>query len=348
MSARGVRAVAAVMHRARLTGALSRAVGYARRAPVFAIITFHRVNDDNDPFFPALATDVFEQQVRWIARHYRVLTVEELVARMKRAALPRNAVAITFDDGYRDNLTHAAPILARYGVPATIFLATAFIGATEIPWYDRVALAFKTTQRPGWPAPDRTMVDRASLPERLRAVARTLDDLKQRPDDERRRRVDGLEAWLGGANPQGLKNLMLSWDDVHALTGLGVSVGGHTVSHPILSRVSAERAWAEIAGCRDAIEAATGRAPMAFAYPNGGAADYTPAVVDLVRRAGFTCAVTTRFGINGTATDPWQLRRGGPWEEHLPTYALKLAWYRVFLPADRRERETRLGPERPA
>ena len=235
---RGVRGVATAMHRARLTGALSRAVGYARRAPVFPIVTYHRVNDDGDPFFEALATDVFEQQVGWIARHYRVFTIEELVARMNRGAVPRNAVAITFDDGYRDNLTHAAPILARHGVPATIFLATAFIGATEVPWYDRVALAFKTTRRPAWPAPGGTVMPLGSLAERVRATERTLVALKQRADDERRRLVDGLEASLGGADPRGLKNLMLSWDDVHALAGLGFSIGGHTVSHPILSRVT--------------------------------------------------------------------------------------------------------------
>jgi peptidoglycan/xylan/chitin deacetylase (PgdA/CDA1 family) len=95
--------------------------------------------------------------------------------------------------------------------------------------------------------------------------------------------------------------------------------------------VSADRAWQEIAGCRAAIAEACGRPPRAFAYPNGGAEDYTAAVVDAVRRAGFTSAATTRFGMNTIATSPWELRRGGPWEAHLPTFALKLAWYRMTL-----------------
>jgi hypothetical protein len=79
------------------------------------------------------------------------------------------------------------------------------------------------------------------------------------------------------------------------------------------------------------IESACGRAPRAFAYPNGGPEDYTETVKHLVREAGFTCAVTSRFGLNTRDTSPWDLRRGGPWEHHLPTFALKLAWYRTGL-----------------
>ena len=79
------------------------------------------------------------------------------------------------------------------------------------------------------------------------------------------------------------------------------------------------------------IESAAGITPRAFAYPNGAPDDYTETVKHLVRQAGFTCAVTTRFGLNTAATSPWELRRGGPWEHHLPTFATKLAWYRLRL-----------------
>jgi peptidoglycan/xylan/chitin deacetylase (PgdA/CDA1 family) len=125
------------------------------------------------------------------------------------------------------------------------------------------------------------------------------------------------------------KNLMLTWDDVHALGGLGFSIGAHTVSHPILSRVKPARAWAEILGSRTAIESTLGSPPRTFAYPNGGPDDYTTTVTRLVREAGFRCAVTTRFGVNTRTTSPYELRRGGPWERDLPTFALKLAAYRL-------------------
>jgi peptidoglycan/xylan/chitin deacetylase (PgdA/CDA1 family) len=322
-------AMATSVHRAGLTTALSRAAGYARRVGGFQVLKYHRVNDDADPFFPALATDVFERQMALIARTYVVLPVEELVERMGRGDLPRHAVAITFDDGYRDNLTHAAPILARYGLRATVFLTTGLIGTGDVAWFDRIAGAFKGTRADAYRAPWGEVLPLQTEAARLAGLGQLVDYMKRVSDDEVRRTVETLQVELGVSEESGLKSSMLSWDDVDALGGMGFTIGAHTVSHPILSRVSLDRAQAEIRDSRAMIAAACGRAPRAFAYPNGAPADYTEMVSRLVREAGFTCAVTTRFGINTTGTPPYELRRGGPWESHLPTFALKLAFYRL-------------------
>lgn len=326
-----IRWAAAALHATGALRLLAGAAGYARRAPAFPILTFHRVNDDGDPFFPSVPAAVFEAQMVYLAGAYRVLPLEDLVERMRRGGLPRNAVAITFDDGYRDNLTHAAPILARHGLPATIFLSTGFVGTAEVPWFDQVAMALKKTRAVTFRAPWGPTLALASQADRLRAVQLTLDHFKRLGDDDLRRALDDVLTGLGVTDQRCFKNLMLSWDDVHALSGLGFSIGAHTVNHPILSRVSSHRAWTEILGSRTMIESAFGRPPRAFAYPNGGPQDYTGTVQHMVREAGFTCAVTTRFGLNTPATSPWELRRGGPWEWHLPTFALKLAWYRLSL-----------------
>jgi len=294
----------------------------------FQVLTFHRVNDEGDPFFPATPTALFERWMAFLARTHVVRPVEELVELMERGSLPPRALAITFDDGYRDSLTHAAPILARHRLPATIFLSTGFIETADVPWFDRLAVAFKATPLATWAAPWGT-ASLATPSDRLAALDRALLHLKRLPDADRERSVQALLEAFGVTDPRLFKNAMLTWDDVHALAGLGFTVGAHTVSHPILSRLEREPARAEIAGSRAAIEAACGRAPRAFAYPNGGPDDYTPAVVDLVREAGFTCAVTTRFGVNRRGTSPWELRRVGPWESHVPTFALKLVWYRM-------------------
>jgi peptidoglycan/xylan/chitin deacetylase (PgdA/CDA1 family) len=332
------RALASALHGVGATRALAAMAGHVtlgagrgfrRRAPAFPVLTYHSVNDDGDPFFPAVSTAVFERQMAYLAATHRVLTVEELTDRMARGDVPRDAIAVTFDDGYRDNLTHAAPILARHGLPATVFLATGFIGAREVPWFDRLAFGIRRSGAADVEAPGGGRASLVSTADRLALLDRATRRLKTLPDDDRRRELDGLLERLGVAGDTGMKSRMLSWDDVHALAGLGFSVGAHTVTHPILSRVSDAEARQEIEGAREAIEAATGTRPRAFAYPNGRPADYTPSVVDLVRRAGFTCAVTTRFGVNTPATSPWELRRGGPWETHLPTFALKLAWYRL-------------------
>jgi len=301
------------------------------RTPAFPILVYHRVNDEGDPFFPALPTEIFEQEMAYVARSYRVLTVEELVDRARRGTVPRNALAITFDDGYRDNLTHAAPILARHGLPATIFLATGFIGTAEVPWWDRLATGLKATLAAAFRAPWGETIGLAGAPERVRALGQLLRHFKALPEHTARRCLEETLETLGVTGRQCFKNEMLSWDDVHALTGLGFSIGAHTVQHPILSRVTVDRAREEIVGSRKMIEVACGRPPLAFAYPNGGPGDYTETVKQLVRQAAFTCAVTTRMGLNTRDTSPWELRRGGPWEHHLPTFALKLAWYRMSL-----------------
>jgi peptidoglycan/xylan/chitin deacetylase (PgdA/CDA1 family) len=325
-----VRWTAAALRRARLLGPLALVAGRVRRRPVFPILIYHRVNDERDPFFPAVPTSLFELQAAHLARAYDVLTVEELVERCRRRDVPRNAAAITFDDGYRDNLTHAAPILARHRLPATIFLATGFIGTGEVPWFEHVALAFKTTRFTSVELPWGGWLALGTEVERLGALDRTMTELKAVPDDDRRRRVEGLLEALGVGDRRGLKDLMLGWDDVQALAGLGFSVGAHTVTHPVLSRVTPERARAEILDSRRAIEAACGTAPGAFAYPNGRPADYTPAVMRLVEDAGFRCAVTTQFGLNGCDTPPYELRRGRPWENEPATFAFKLAVYRLL------------------
>jgi peptidoglycan/xylan/chitin deacetylase (PgdA/CDA1 family) len=312
------------------------AIGPDRRprlgGPTFPVLAFHRVNDERDPFFPAVPTAAFDRWMRHLARTYRVLALEELAERARGDGVPRGAIAVTFDDGYRDTLTHAAPVLARYGVPATVFLTTGCIGAADVLWFDRLALAFRTTTRPRYEAPWGEVLPLGSVGERLRALDQLLAHLKRQPDDVLRETVAAAASALGVTDRRGLKDLMLSWDDVHALAGLGFAIGAHTVNHPILSRVSLDRARREIEGSRAMIEAACGRPPRSFAYPNGGAADYTPEIARLVEQAGFSCAVTTRFGVNSPETSRWELRRGGPWEHHLPTFALKLAWYQAIAP----------------
>jgi peptidoglycan/xylan/chitin deacetylase (PgdA/CDA1 family) len=303
--------------------------GRLRRAAAFPVLAYHRVNDENDPFFPSLPSSVFQQHMAYLTRSYRVVTIEELVERMQRGCVPRNAIAITFDDGYRDNLTHAAPILARHGLPATIFLTTGLIGTSELAWFDQVAAAFKCTKAESMIAPWGSRVSLESQNDRLTALDRILAYLKTLTEDEFARRLDAVLNALGIDGQSGRQALMLDWDDVMALKGLGLSIGAHTVRHPILSRVSVARARSEIAGSRTMIESVCGVAPKAFAYPNGKQGDYDDTVQRLVREAGFACAVTSRFGLNTRRTPVYELRRGGPWEHDTATFALKLSVFRV-------------------
>jgi peptidoglycan/xylan/chitin deacetylase (PgdA/CDA1 family) len=226
-------------------------------------------------------------------------------------------------------LSHAAPILAQHRLPATIFLATGYIGTPDVPWFDDVALAFKLSRRRDLALPGRRTLAFETEGDRLAALDLAMGWLKTLPDDERRQAVEQLVADLQPRGPGRPKRVMLSWEEVDALRGLGFSIGAHTVTHPFLSRATPERARDEIQGSKDAIERALRVPVRAFAYPNGGSQDYDSTTVRLVRESGFTCAVTTRRGLNGPAMSAFELRRGGPWEDHLPTFALKLAYYRL-------------------
>src|SRR5262249_28115862 len=161
-------------------------------------------------------------------------------------------------------------------------------------WFDRLAFALKTTSAKQIRGPWGEEVDLSTEQRRLEALDRIAARVKGEPDERVGPAIESILSACGRTDPLLFKNVMLTWGDVHALVGLGFSVGAHTVNHPILSRVDIERARAEVVGSRDMIASALGRIPRAFAYPNGTARDYTPTVAGLVREAGFTCAVTTR------------------------------------------------------
>lgn len=327
--ARAIRGLATGLYR---TGALRPLAGAALRVRggnTFSILTFHRVNDEADPFFPSLSPGVFAARVRHLAEHYLVLPLEDLVERQRRGKVPARAVALTFDDGYHDTLTHAAPILARHGLPATVFLATGYISASEMPWYDRLAHAIKTSPKDGADLGTGPRLALGGRALRLQALEVALRYMKGLADAERRRAVDRLVDQLDPPAGDAQKRLMLTWDEAQALLGLGFSVGAHTVTHPILSRLDSDQTWAEIDGSRAAIERNLGIRVRSFAYPNGAEGDYDRRALEALERAGFTCAVTTRRGLNTPRTPRLELRRGGPWEEHLPTYAMKMAWYQL-------------------
>ena len=320
---------ARVLYATRGIGLASWVAGHVRRRPVFPILTYHRVNDDADPFLPAMSTAVLDRHLNYVARAYRVLPLEDIVERAQKGSLPRNSLAITFDDGYLDNLTHAAPILSRYKLPSTIFLATGFIGTGMIPWFDRLAVGFKSTTTETVTAPWGPQFPVRNQAERLVALEHATNHIKTLADDELHRSVETLMETLDVPESAMPKRLMLDWNDVRVLTKLGFRVGAHTVNHVLLSRVPRDRAWTEIRDSRIAIEANLGSRPAAFAYPNGRSADYTRSTVELVQKAGFACAVTTRFGVNSGKTPVYELRRGTPWEPDVATFSLKLAMYRA-------------------
>jgi peptidoglycan/xylan/chitin deacetylase (PgdA/CDA1 family) len=294
------------------------------------ILAYHRVNDDGDALFPAMPTGQFARQMEYLSAHCFPCSLDEAVARLARNDLPEKAVVVTFDDGYRDNYVHAFPILRRYGIPATIFLATGAIGSGKMIWHDRVFRAFRTTKvaaLEGFPNIENNLPVR-TLEERRAAQARVLRLLWELPDEERVDRIGRLEKCLSIESKQTSVGLMLGWDEVLAMSTSGISFGSHTISHPILSKLPCRRLREEIEESKRIIENKIRRPITGFAYPVGRKQDFNDQVKAMVKEAGYQCGLTTIFGVNEAGQDPFELRRGTPWETDVSSFATKLSWYK--------------------
>jgi len=293
------------------------------------ILYYHRVNDDNDPFFPAISTRLFEAEMRYVSRNYRVVSMSELLDRL--AGQDNEPVlAITFDDGYRDNYERAFPVLKRYGLPATIFLTTGSMDTGEPLWFERLALAMKKTSREFLELEIEPM-ERIWLrtpAERLDANARVFSVLRSLPDAERRQVLADVLRSLAVVDDE-RRRKMLTWDDVRLMQAHRITFGGHTVNHPFLSRLDSDEFRWEVSECKRRIEEEVQSPADYLAYPNGREEDFGRANKALVRQAGYRAAVTTIWGVNTNATDRFELRRGGPWEESAALFACKLDWYEM-------------------
>jgi peptidoglycan/xylan/chitin deacetylase (PgdA/CDA1 family)/CelD/BcsL family acetyltransferase involved in cellulose biosynthesis len=295
------------------------------------VFYYHRVNDENDPFFDAISTSLFEEHVRFLARNYQVVSLGEMMQYLEEGRSTDTVVAITFDDGYRDNYEKAFPILKRYGVPATIFLTTGSLDSGEPLWFERLAEAIKHTTRETLDLeidiPRRVAF--GSTEERLAANKTIFACLRRLSDEQRRVHLEAILAELGESPSGKHRNKMLSWDEVRLMNRERIDFGGHTVTHPFLSKLAPERAAWEITECKRRIEEELQGAVDYFAYPNGREEDFAQTNKDLLRAAGYRGALTTIWGLNYRNTDRMEMRRGGPWENSAALFAYKLDWYQL-------------------
>lgn len=288
-------------------------------------LIYHRVLREPDPLLPELPDVLqFEAQMRWVRRWFQVLPLAEAAERLERGALPARALAITFDDGYADNEQVAAPILRRLGLHATFFVATGFLDGRNM-WNDRVIEAIRFCARDRL---DLRMLgvgehDLGTVAERRVAIRKILQSIKHQQPRQRESTVQCIEDTCA-ASPS--PALMMSPAQVAALATSGFDVGAHTITHPILACLPAERARAEIAGSKADLEAIIGRRVALFAYPNGVPwQDYRAEHVRMVRECEFDAAVSTAWGVAPHGADLFQLPRFTPWDRTRARFALRLA-----------------------
>jgi peptidoglycan/xylan/chitin deacetylase (PgdA/CDA1 family) len=279
------------------------------------VTIFHRVQPTADPLFPEeLDAARFAALVERFQQWFTILPLSEAVERLAAGSLPPRALSITFDDGYADNRTVALPILQRLGVKATFFVAAGFLDGGRM-FNDTVIGAVR-----GCPGPTLDVAsiglgvhDVASVPARRRAIETLIGALKHLDPREREERARAVADAAGARLPD---DLMLSSQQVRELRAAGMEIGGHTLTHPILLRVSDAEARAEIATGHERLEAILGERVSLFAYPNGKPGrDYGPAHVRMVRELGFKAAFSTAHGAARPGDDLYQLPRFTPWAE---------------------------------
>lgn len=265
------------------SGALSRRL--ARTTfPGVAVLGYHAVRADAQELMPFAGLHVtaaeLEAHCRLLAATCQPITLGQwLEAEATGTALPPRPVVLTFDDGYRSVLRRALPVLARQRVPAVVFVISGASAQGRLTWYDSVA--------------------------RQHGEA-AVEALKSAPAETWRAAV-ATAPEAGPDDPCAL----LTAEQVCTLAASGTcEIGGHSAHHPILARLTAEEQWREISTDRDTLTAWTGRAPVAFAYPNGRPGlDYGPETVAAVAAAGYRMAFTTRHGYARAGEPPLERSR---------------------------------------
>lgn len=295
----------------------------------FAVLLYHRVDDCRDPYSSAVPVHVFDAQMSYLANNFNVISLSQLLDRVDHGiGIEPRTVAITFDDGYRDNYVYAHPILKKYGLPAALFVATGYTDTFRRMWNDRIAGALQRTDRKVMKVelPAETL----SLPldsdhDRVTGMLSVLEKLKTLPEIEKNSVVADLVEQLGHGDATS-ERLMLSWSELREMAGSVWEIGSHTVEHRILTKISHAEIQRELANSKETLEQHLQIPITLFAYPNGKENDFGESVKELVRAAGYRAALTTVSELNGEGFEQFEIRRISPWKEQLSLFAVKLEW----------------------
>lgn len=283
---------------------------HGRWSRSLAVLAYHRVlpveHDDSYPFDLDLLSatpEQFERQMAYLRQHVNLVSLHDVLAHIDGGPpLPPMAVAVTFDDGFGDTYRYAFPILRRYSIPATVFVATGYVGSAQPFWFEVAAyMAMRAS-------PDKTIAERRQSLRKLQVA------LKALPND---RRASIVSAWTRhftahADSHERAHGHALSWDQVREMAAAGIAFGSHSVTHPNLARLSdAELGW-ELAESKRVLEASLQRPIVTLAYPIGTRTAFDERVMAAAKRAGFQLALSYIRGANPLARlDRFALRRHG-------------------------------------
>jgi peptidoglycan/xylan/chitin deacetylase (PgdA/CDA1 family) len=278
------------------------------------ILGYHRVAVPVwDPYEMCVTPQRFAEQLAALRDHAHPMPLPVLVRAFADGTLPPRAVAVTFDDGYADVLTHAKPVLDRYRIPATVFVTSGYLGREY--WWDtlerllrpprplpaRISVAIGRTHF-DWPGQDQHGDERTALLLALCDRLRPLAEAERQVALERIR--DEFSPLPASGDPD---QRAMTPDGLIALCADGlVEIGSHTATHPVLAALPPAGQRQELLDSKVRLEAIVRRPVTSFSYPNGSASAQTPA---LVRETGYTCACASHWDVARPGGDPFRLPR---------------------------------------
>jgi peptidoglycan/xylan/chitin deacetylase (PgdA/CDA1 family) len=273
------------------------------------IVTYHGIRDDASPArsWLLLPLSEFERQVEFLGAHYDVLPIDEALAETESS---RPRACITFDDGYRNNLEFALPVLQRLRLPATIFLPTAFIGSKDLLWTTRLDFAFRRVDEStrslfaSWASV--SGAKDGDVP-----THRISDALKRMAPVKRNEMLMRIFSQAPAPTDEEVApHAFLSWEEVAAMEATGlVAFGAHTVNHEIVRNLNDVTLRRELADSLAVVRARCARPSRVFAYPNGRDIDFDDRAARILEELGCIAAVSTIEGLNDSSAPRYALRR---------------------------------------
>jgi peptidoglycan/xylan/chitin deacetylase (PgdA/CDA1 family) len=283
-------------------------------------LCYHSVVSDNSPQNDArtrIAVTVtqFEEQLKELRKHWTPVSLAQIRnAVAQNIPLPDQAVHVSFDDGYRNNLTLAAPLLARYKIPATIFITTNLIGTHgQLIWaleiHERlVGLSDSNIEIGG----TSYSLHPPETPQRTEESLELLSRIKRLPVKERENLLHFLRNRTEpDLTPFWKRELyeFLDWDELRLLHKQGIEIGAHTLSHPVLSSLNQMELEGELRESKECLEGEVGVECDVLAYPFGSEYDFSEQVIETAQRIGFRLAFTLQNCRNATVLDAMRIHR---------------------------------------
>jgi peptidoglycan/xylan/chitin deacetylase (PgdA/CDA1 family) len=297
-----------LLHKA---GALS-GVRYWNRS-TFRILMYH-----DFPTVPGLQESL-EKQCAHIKRHYEIVSMTDIAHFLRDGkSLPKNALAVTVDDGNRDFFVNGYPVFNAYKIPVTTFLVSGFLDGHLWLWWDKIRYVIEESKRPSFelalvPGRPPLPFGMATLEQREQAIATITQAMKYLSESERREVLDinltkALDVEIPHEPP--LHMAPMSWSEVREIMDKGFEFGAHTVTHPVLSSVhDPQELFREIELSKRRMEEELQRPVLHFCYPYGHWKDFNEQTVNVLERCQFQTAVTAQHGLNVRKTNPFKLTR---------------------------------------